>query len=111
MTAEQADTCHAGGWSDSEIAAYLARRDRLLRWRWPVAQAEALAERLTLRDREAEDRHLCIECQHCRPGLICAAHRAAGVGRELGRALASLLQRCPAFILIGGNDARHQSDQ
>ena len=30
--------------------------------------------------------------------------RAAGVGRELGHDLATLLQRCPAFVPEGGGD-------
>lgn len=73
----------------------------LRRHGWNEQEAEALAERLTLRH-TGDDRRTCIECKHCRPGLICAAYRAAGVGRELGRDLATLLQRCPAFLANEG---------
>jgi hypothetical protein len=73
-----------------------------MRWGWTQQQAEALAERLTLRDAD-DDRRTCVECSHCRPGLICDAYRAAGVDRELGRDLATLLQRCPAFVPSEGN--------
>jgi len=68
----------------------------LLRHGWNEQQAEALAERLTQRDAD-DDRRTCVECLHCRPGLTCDAYRPAGVGRELGRDLATPLQRCPAF--------------
>ena len=87
-----------------KVTAFIARRERLLRWGWTQQQAEAVAERLTLRDLDADDRRLCVECRHCRPGLTCAAYRAAGVGRELGRDLATLLQRCPAFVPEGGGN-------
>jgi len=85
-----------------KVAAFIARRDRLLRWGWKIQDAEALAERLTLRDAD-DDRRACVECDHCRPGLTCDAYRAAGVGRELGPDLATLLQRCPAFVPSEGN--------
>ena len=85
-----------GAWTDADIAHFLDRRARLLRWGWTEQQAEAVAEHLTRRDAD-DDRRMCVECRHCRPGLICATYRAAGVGRELGRDLATLLQRCPAF--------------
>ena len=92
-----------GKWT-ARLEAFTARRDRLLRWGWTKQQAEAVAKRLTLRDRDADDRRLCVECTHCRPGLTCTAYRAAGVGRELGHDLATLLQRCPAFVPEGGGD-------
>jgi TubC N-terminal docking domain len=83
------------GWSDDDIHRFNTRRARLLRWGWSEPQAEALAERLTLRDRD--DRIACIECSAYRPGR-CANHRSAGLGTaELGRDLAMLLQRCPGF--------------
>lgn len=90
--------------SRQKVAAFFARRDRLLRWGWKEQDAEALAERLTHRDAD-DDRRTCVECKHFRPGPICAAYRTAGVGRELGRDLATLLQRCPAFLPSEGNDA------
>jgi len=63
MTIGQADECHAGGWNNFEIDAFAARRDRLMRWGWPEPRAEELAERLTLRDRQQDDRRSCAECQ------------------------------------------------
>lgn len=86
-TREQADACHAGGWTDAEIATFIERRDRLLRWNWTDQDAEALAERLTLRDREGDDRRSCTECLHGR-----ASRCPDGFPMP-----ADLLQRCPAF--------------
>jgi hypothetical protein len=93
-------------WGDDEIRRFLDRRARLMRWGWTEAEAEAMAERLVLRDAD-DDRRMCVECQHCRTGLICTAYRAAGVARELGRDLATLLQRCPAFAPTGENLKEH----
>lgn len=93
----------APAWSDADIARFLARRDRLLRWGWPESEAERVAERLARRDRSSaagdpDDRVACaLDCAHYRPGR-CANHRRAGLhSGELGRSLAGLLQRCPGF--------------
>jgi hypothetical protein len=84
-------------WTDADIARFTARRDRLIRWGYSTTDAEALAERLTRRDRSGDDRRLCLECSNHRPGR-CANHRAARLhSPELGRDLAELLQRCPGF--------------
>jgi len=73
------------------------RREQLLRWGWPVADAEVLAQRLARRDREADGRATCVECQHYRPGR-CGSHRRAALqSPEVGRDLAGMLQHCPAF--------------
>jgi hypothetical protein len=75
--------------------ALLDRRARLLRWGWPEAEADALAERLVRRDREHDDRATCTECRHYRPGR-CGNHRRAGLySAEVGRDLGAMLQRCP----------------
>jgi hypothetical protein len=50
--------------------------------------AEAQADRLVQRDRDADDRHLCVECRHCRPGPRCSQ----------GLAALDVLQRCEHFI-------------
>ena len=84
-------------WTASDIQRYLVRRERLLRWGWPEADAEAVAERLTMRDQDAlDDRVSCFECGNFTPGH-CARHRAALLDTPaVGRQLAVLLQRCPA---------------
>lgn len=84
-------------WSDADIARFTARRDRLIRWGYSPTDAEALAERLTQRDRAGDDMVSCTECSSYRPGR-CGNYRRAGlVSPELGHDLAALLQRCPGF--------------
>ena len=89
-------------WSDADMARFTARRDRLIRWGYREADAEALAERLTLRDRSGDDRVNCTECKGYRPGR-CGNHRAAGLhSPELGHDLAGMLQRCPGHHAMRG---------
>lgn len=102
MTPEQGDDCHAGGWDDVEIDTFQRREARFIRM--GRADAEHLAERLTLRDREGDDRRLCLECTwlsdtgRC---LAAATGRLAGVDRRL-EPIQTLLQRCDAFGLSKG---------
>ena len=85
------------GWTDADIARFTDRRARLMRWGWPEAEAEKLADRLVQRDRDIDDRVSCTDCQHYRPGR-CGNHRRAGLhAPDVGRDLAALLQRCPGF--------------
>ena len=85
----------AVAWTEDDIARFLDRRARLMRWGWAEPDAEKLAERLVRRDREADDRVSCTDCRHYRPGR-CGNHRLAGLpAADLGRDLAGLLQRCP----------------
>lgn len=84
-------------WSDADIARFLDRRARLLRWGWAEPAADALADRLVRRDREADSRVICAECQHYRPG-VCGNHRQAGLlAPVVGHDWAGLLQRCAGF--------------
>lgn len=84
-------------WTARDIARFLARRDRLMRWGWTESEADAVAARLTRRDLDAsDDRRACIECRHYERGH-CARHRAALLASNvIGRDLAVLPQRCPA---------------
>jgi hypothetical protein len=97
MTREDADRCHAGGWTDAEIQTFTGRVLLLVRRGVSTTVADDLAERLTLRDRDGDDRRLCLECRHFRPGR-CGNHRAAGLhSSELGRDVAAMLQRCQGY--------------
>ncbi|VTU20132.1 hypothetical protein SRS16CHR_02581 [Variovorax sp. SRS16] len=58
--------------------------------------AEALADKLVLRDREGDDRRICLECSKLQRGMVCSVPAAAGAGRAVAP-LVRLLQRCPAF--------------
>ena len=54
-----------------------------------LLQAEALADRCMLRDREIDDCRACIECKQWQLGGTCAAKQAP--------AEKTMFQRCPAF--------------
>lgn len=66
-------------------------------------EAERLADKLVLRDREDDDRRLCLECRHLRGmgPFRCGNARAAGIHPNLARELVMNLQRCP------GHEAAH----
>lgn len=92
----------AAAWTDADIGAFLARRARLMRWGWTEPDAARLAERLVIRDREADARVNCTDCALYRPGR-CSNHRRAGLySADVGRDLAEMLQRCPGFESSGG---------
>ena len=102
LTNDEADRCHAPCWDDAEIAAFTARTERFaLLGR---ADGDDLAERLTLRDRDGDDRRLCLECTwlgdtgRC---LAAATGRIPGADRRLEPAQ-TILQRCGAFGLRKG---------
>ena len=102
LIADEADRCHVPCWDDAEIAAFTARTERFaLLGR---ADADDLAERLTLRDRDGDDRRLCLECTwlgdtgRC---LAAATGRIPGADRRL-EPLPTILQRCGAFGLRKG---------
>lgn len=87
----------AVAWTDGDIARFLARRARLLRWGWSEPEAEKLADRLVRRDRDLDARVSCADCKHYRPGR-CGNHRRAGLSTpDVGHDLAGMLQRCPGF--------------
>lgn len=90
----------AVAWTDADMARYLARHARLLRWGWAESEAEALAERLVIRDRERDARVSCADCAHYRPGR-CGNHQRAGLqAAEVGRDWVALLQRCRGFQTV-----------
>ncbi len=102
LTNAGADRCHPPCWDDAEIAAFTARTERFaLLGR---ADAEDLAERLTLRDRDRDDRRLCLECTwlgdtgRC---LAAATGRIPGADRRL-EPVQTILQRCLGFGLRKG---------
>lgn len=103
MTPEQGDECHAGGWGDTEFDTFLrceARFTRIGR----AADAEHLAERLTLRDRQHDDRRLCLECASLADNwrcLLAARGHLVGADRRL-EPVPTILQRCEGFTLAHG---------
>lgn len=85
----------------AEIDTFMARVHLFTERGASTTEAEGMADALVLRDREADDRRLCLECSHLR--------RSAGLWRcgqweraELAVAdvpgdVVNLLQRCSAF--------------
>lgn len=95
------DRLAAVSWDDGDIARFIERRARLLRWGWTEDEAERLAERLVRRDREADSRVSCTDCGHYRPGR-CGNHRRAGLQQpDVGRDLAASVRRCTGFESTG----------
>ena len=89
----------------AEIDTYTARLSRFTDRGLSLDEGEALADRLVIRDRESDDRHLCLECLHLaghgvmrgcrnwqRAGIATTA-RDAGLPGDLVRRL----QRCDGF--------------
>jgi hypothetical protein len=100
LTNEQATRCHAQPWGDEACGRFVARVGRLLRLGFDATDADDLSERLHLRDIDGDDQACCIECTHYRPGR-CGDHQRAGLyGPELGRDVATMLQRCPGFSAL-----------
>ncbi len=102
LGSDETDSCFVPCWDDAEISLFIARMECLtLLGR---ADANDLAQRLIRRDREGDDRHLCLECAwldgrgRC---LAAAAGCISGAGRQL-EPVTTILQRCDAFELRKG---------
>lgn len=104
LSRSQADECHAGGWADAEIPSFRKRQSLMLARGYAPEDAEAMAEALTLRDRLADDRRICLECTHLGERGRCiaaSAGRIKGADRRL-EPVPTILQRCEAFGLRKG---------
>ena len=83
---EADDMAGLSAWTDAEIVSFNKRVARSVWLGYPDAKGRA--EKLLHRDRDADDRRLCIECSHAGPGWRCAKREAF---------LLDQLQRCPKF--------------
>jgi hypothetical protein len=83
---EADDLAGLPAWTDAEIVTFEKRVARSTWLGYPDAKGRA--ERLLHRDRDTDDRRLCIECQHAGPGWRCARREAFMLDQ---------LQRCPMF--------------
>ena len=90
------------------------KRENLFRFRgWDAA--EAVADRLVRRDRENDDRVVCLECVHYTKQW-CANAKAAELSPskssiQIPTDLISLLQRCPAFQALLARPVAAIADQ
>lgn len=81
----------------AELEQFAKRAKQFTQRGLSAEAAEAMAGRMVIRDREQDDRRTCLECDAFRSGR-CGDHRRAGLsGPEVGRDLASMLQRCTGF--------------
>ena len=88
---------HSDAMNGAELEQFAKRAQQFTRRGISAEAAETMADRLVIRDREQDDRRTCLECTTYRPGR-CGNHRRAGLqAHDVGRDLATLLQRCPGF--------------
>jgi len=92
-----ADRCHWPAWSEREIRAFTARTVLFMRRGLSATDSDDLGERLVLRDRDQDDRKLCVECASYRTGRCITPVAAGLVSDAIGVELAAQLQRCPGF--------------
>lgn len=78
---------HSDAMNSAEIVVFKTRLDRVARLGYRN-NADRLAGTLLARDRDADDRRLCVECSHAGPGRCCSKREAF---------MLEQLQRCPAF--------------
>ena len=92
--------------NSAEIDIFTARLARFTDKGLSLEDADALADKLVKRDRDLDDRRLCLECIHLsggeRRGWGCRNWQRAGVAlrakdARLSAALVYQLQRCDGF--------------
>ena len=91
-----------------EIDTFTARLHKFTDKGLARNDGEVLAKRLVLRDRDQDDRHVCLECQHFAghgaESWRCGNWQAAGIAlrprdAQLPADLVVQLQRCDGFYL------------
>lgn len=97
---------HSAAMTGAEIDTFSARLARFTDKGLGLEDAEALADKLVTRDRESDDRRLCLECLHlssqCGNAWPCKNWQRAGLAltakdAQLSAALVYQLQRCDGF--------------
>ena len=100
-----ADACcwpYSSAMTGAEIDTFTACLARFTDKGLSLIDAEALAEKLVIRDREGDDRRVCLECAHLHHGGRCGNWQAAGVAirardAQLPGDFTTMLQRCDGF--------------
>ena len=114
---------HSTAMNGAETDLFTARLHRFTDKGLTTADSESLADKLVVRDREADDRRFCLECRHLsgvgQTSWRCGNWQAAGVAirsrdSHLPADLVLQLQRCDGFTphLLStpqGNDDDHNS--
>lgn len=97
--------------NEVEIDTFTARLGRLMDLGVILEAAEALADKLLIRDREGDDRRVCLECSYYGSSGRCVAAatgRLPGVSARL-EPVPTILQRCEAFGLRPSFDYGHMN--
>ena len=100
-----ADSCcwpNSTAMNGAEIDAFTSRLARFTDKGLSLEDAERLADKLVIRDREGDDRRVCLECVHLSHGGRCGNWQAAGVAirardAQLPGDFTAMLQRCDGF--------------
>ncbi len=100
-----ADACcwpYSSAMTGAEIDTFTACLARFTDKGLSLIDAEALAEKLVIRDREGDDRRVSLECAHLHHGGRCGNWQAAGVAirardAQLPGDFTTMLQRCDGF--------------
>lgn len=95
---------HSAAMTGAEIDTFTTRLTRFTDKGLDPDAGERLADELVIRDREGDDRRICLECTHLHRanGWRCGNWRAAGVAcrsrdAQLPADLTTQLQRCAGF--------------
>lgn len=90
---------HSSAMNGQELDTLMARQALFCQRSAAPQDAERLADRLVNRDRDSDDRRLCLECRHLRGAgpYRCGNAQAAGVHADLARGLLLILQRCHGY--------------
>lgn len=94
------DDCGNPAMTAREVDTFTARLARFTEKGLTLEDGERLADKLVIRDREGDDRRLCLECAHLHGAgrWRCGNWQAASVARQgLARDLVLILQRCSGF--------------
>lgn len=90
--------------NSGEVTKFIAREERFIVKGIRPEVAEATADKLVIRDREKDERRLCLECKHLNgyTTLRCNNWKKAGIchsseGAFVSSDFAILLQRCYGF--------------
>ena len=108
---------HSSAMNGQELDTLMARQALFCQRGAAPQDAERLADSLVNRDRDSDDRRLCLECRHLHGAgpYRCGNAQAAGVHADLARDLVLILQRCHGYddarLPIGGWLTRHHRHQ
>lgn len=87
----------------AELDIFTGRLARFTDLGLSIEAAEALADNLVIRDREGDDRGICLECRHLVGSVRCSTPELSGLGVTGLRVvevhpIRDRLQRCPGLL-------------